>query len=306
MGRPTKIEGNPLHPASLGSTDVFAQASVLDLWDPDRSQAVTHRGEVSTWEAFGAALERRCDGLAKKQGTGSARPHRNGDVAHARRAIAGAARALPGRRSGISTIRSTATTSTTERAWRSASRSTCAIASTARRRCSRSMPIFSAPARAVCATRAISCTAARRAAAAGTSNRLYAIASTPSLTSAFADHAVRASRERHRSSRAPHRQVARVAGGRTRHDRRAFPRTGLPRACATSARIAARPIVIAGDRQPADRARARACDERSARQRRNDRRTIPTRWLRTPTNQGESLRALARDMAARRGGHARS
>ncbi|HEY3531506.1 MAG TPA: molybdopterin oxidoreductase, partial [Casimicrobiaceae bacterium] len=43
MGRPTKIEGNPLHPASLGSTDVFAQAAVLDLWDPDRAQAVTHR-----------------------------------------------------------------------------------------------------------------------------------------------------------------------------------------------------------------------------------------------------------------------
>jgi MoCo/4Fe-4S cofactor protein with predicted Tat translocation signal len=70
MGRPTKIEGNPLHPASLGSTDTFAQACVLDLWDPDRSQAVTHRGEVSTWEAFAAALERQRDGLAKKQGSG--------------------------------------------------------------------------------------------------------------------------------------------------------------------------------------------------------------------------------------------
>jgi anaerobic selenocysteine-containing dehydrogenase len=59
MGRPTKVEGNPLHPASLGSTDVFAQASVLDLWDPDRSQTVTHRGVVSTWDAFAAALAQR-------------------------------------------------------------------------------------------------------------------------------------------------------------------------------------------------------------------------------------------------------
>ena len=37
-GRPIKIEGNPLHPSSLGATDVFAQASILELWDPDRAQ----------------------------------------------------------------------------------------------------------------------------------------------------------------------------------------------------------------------------------------------------------------------------
>src|SRR5579859_6355095 len=39
-GRPIKIDGNPRHPASLGATDVFAEASVLSLYDPDRSKAV--------------------------------------------------------------------------------------------------------------------------------------------------------------------------------------------------------------------------------------------------------------------------
>ncbi|MGB9634315.1 MAG: TAT-variant-translocated molybdopterin oxidoreductase, partial [Chloroflexaceae bacterium] len=43
-GRPTKVEGNPLHPASLGSTDLFAQAEILNLYDPDRSQTVLNRG----------------------------------------------------------------------------------------------------------------------------------------------------------------------------------------------------------------------------------------------------------------------
>ncbi len=56
MGRPTKLEGNPEHPASLGATDLFAQASVLDLYDPDRSQTVTHNGRISTWEAFAAEI----------------------------------------------------------------------------------------------------------------------------------------------------------------------------------------------------------------------------------------------------------
>jgi len=56
MGRPTKIEGNPEHPSSLGSTDALAQASILDLYDPDRSQVVTQAGQIATWPALLGAL----------------------------------------------------------------------------------------------------------------------------------------------------------------------------------------------------------------------------------------------------------
>jgi molybdopterin-containing oxidoreductase family iron-sulfur binding subunit len=52
MGRPTKIEGNAQHPASLGSTDIFAQASILTMYDPDRSQVVLREGRISEWAAF--------------------------------------------------------------------------------------------------------------------------------------------------------------------------------------------------------------------------------------------------------------
>src|SRR5262249_34078736 len=74
-GRPTKVEGNPQPPASpqpaptpaeaaFGPTDVFSQASILGLYDPDRSQAVTHLGNPSSWDAFTAAL----DGLSQSRG----------------------------------------------------------------------------------------------------------------------------------------------------------------------------------------------------------------------------------------------
>jgi molybdopterin-containing oxidoreductase family iron-sulfur binding subunit len=51
-GRPTKIEGNPLHPGSVGAGDVFAQASVLGLYDPDRSRTLTNLGDIRPWAAF--------------------------------------------------------------------------------------------------------------------------------------------------------------------------------------------------------------------------------------------------------------
>jgi len=56
-GRPTKIEGNPEHPASLGGSCVFSQASILEMYDPDRAQIVTYLGEMSTWSDFNIALK---------------------------------------------------------------------------------------------------------------------------------------------------------------------------------------------------------------------------------------------------------
>ncbi len=69
-GRPTKIEGNPNHPASLGSTDIFAQAEILALYDPDRSQIVLRQGTINTWENFLTELRERMEVQRALQGVG--------------------------------------------------------------------------------------------------------------------------------------------------------------------------------------------------------------------------------------------
>ncbi|MCS6771998.1 MAG: Fe-S-cluster-containing hydrogenase [Kiritimatiellae bacterium] len=70
MGRPTKIEGNPLHPASLGGSSLFAQASVLQLYDPDRSQAHLKFGRQATWDQFIREVENELVSLQLSQGAG--------------------------------------------------------------------------------------------------------------------------------------------------------------------------------------------------------------------------------------------
>ena len=69
-GRPTKVEGNPQHPSTLGGTDVFTQASILGLYDPDRSQSVSYLGEIATWSGFIAAIQGVLGGQRAVQGAG--------------------------------------------------------------------------------------------------------------------------------------------------------------------------------------------------------------------------------------------
>ena len=70
LGRPTKIEGNPQHPASLGATDAFTQASILSLYDPDRSQTVMKGGRISTWGEFLTALAAELPDIRGGKGRG--------------------------------------------------------------------------------------------------------------------------------------------------------------------------------------------------------------------------------------------
>ena len=82
-GRPTKLEGNPDHPNNRSSdpndhgssaTDIFSQASILTLYDPDRSQTPLYRGETRPWSTFVAeirgGIEKENDGLKAKKGAG--------------------------------------------------------------------------------------------------------------------------------------------------------------------------------------------------------------------------------------------
>ena len=56
-GRPTNIAGNPDHPSSLGGIDPFTQASILNLYDPDRAQTIMYVGALRTWSEFSQAAQ---------------------------------------------------------------------------------------------------------------------------------------------------------------------------------------------------------------------------------------------------------
>ncbi len=70
MGRPTKVEGNPDHPASLGATDLLAQGEILQIYDPDRSQSVNHLGDISEWGDFVTAMVGQAGLMQSTKGEG--------------------------------------------------------------------------------------------------------------------------------------------------------------------------------------------------------------------------------------------
>ncbi len=71
-GRPTKIEGNPSHPSTLGASSSRVQASVLGLYDPDRSQMVTQKGTRKSWSEFVTAWGQLSEAHAADGGAGLA------------------------------------------------------------------------------------------------------------------------------------------------------------------------------------------------------------------------------------------
>src|SRR5262249_16456513 len=69
-GRPIKVDGNPRHPASLGATDIFAEAAIMSLADPDRLKTVRRGEEIAAWSAFEAALLAQMEQERARHGAG--------------------------------------------------------------------------------------------------------------------------------------------------------------------------------------------------------------------------------------------
>jgi len=68
--RPTKIEGNPKHPSSLGASNLFMQASILGLYDPDHSGDVRYKGEVKKLDDFKEFWKEQREKFTKNEGAG--------------------------------------------------------------------------------------------------------------------------------------------------------------------------------------------------------------------------------------------
>ena len=70
MGRPINVEGNRHHPASLGALDVFAQAQLLDFYDPDRAAGLSAGGQLTDWHTLDTAMNEQRAALTASHGAG--------------------------------------------------------------------------------------------------------------------------------------------------------------------------------------------------------------------------------------------
>ena len=104
MGRPIKIEGNPAHPASLGATDLFGQAALLGLYDPDRSGLITRGGRIESWEHFQTLmLDTRESSVRSKKGLRTKNPDADRSLADSGRSDSSSARTVS--RSQVARVR---------------------------------------------------------------------------------------------------------------------------------------------------------------------------------------------------------
>src|SRR3954467_4918004 len=70
LGRPTKVEGNPDHPASLGASSVGSQACLMDLYDPDRAKEIVRLEIPSTWDTFIIDIDEALRPIRANKGAG--------------------------------------------------------------------------------------------------------------------------------------------------------------------------------------------------------------------------------------------
>jgi molybdopterin-containing oxidoreductase family iron-sulfur binding subunit len=297
MGRPTKAEGNPDHPVGAGATDVYAQASILQLWDPDRSQAVFRGAEMSTWGAFEAALQARRPRFERDGGAGLAILTGTVTSPTLARQLAALQARLPAARwhawdplhdDGAAAAARLAFGRPLDPLYR-LERARVVLALDA--------DLFGAMPGSLAHARAF--TAPRRLGAATAANRLYVLEATPTLTGAYAD--ARLARAPHEIEAALWRIAARMEAAPDA-GRAADPVQDRWEAAVAQALDGARgqALVVAGPTvSPAGRALAHALNQRL-----NPGADGPLAFIdpveRGPLDHGASIAALADDMRAGR------
>ena len=251
MARPTKVEGNPDHPGSLGATDSFSQAAVLGLYDPDRSQAEIHDGRIGSWAEFEQELS---SALGQEKGGRRGRrkaPDANHYLSDARRSDQHVSSKRIRPPSGCSTSRLRVTMCTKARSWRSANtrnpvyhvdQADVVVALD-------SDFLTSGPG---CIRYAREFARKRRVEGAESKmNRLYAVESTPTSTGGMADHRLRLkAAEVEGFARLLAREIG-LSSVAAPASAPAIPASWIPALVRDLKKYPGATLIVAGDQQPA-------------------------------------------------------